>query len=256
MSLCQDVLIHCPSKLPTKDTFAQKKVPRPVSRDGSDADRADRGESPEGPRTPASFADCGGVSPGVASPAPATRSLPKNERKRLGARTPGGASSASVQQPGACTPGSVVADPPTRAPKASDLAKREPPRDAEPMNDHDYDGLLAVRLALMGKAAPPPPAEEMAALAAGLGQKAPPPPPPPDAPGSGSVSTLTRTAVTAPTADLGTVSRDGSDRCASPDMRAQLLGSIRSELIRGLAAPRQASTASEDVRSEHSTHKM
>jgi hypothetical protein len=31
LSLCHSVAIHCPSALPTKETFAQKKVPRPVS---------------------------------------------------------------------------------------------------------------------------------------------------------------------------------------------------------------------------------
>lgn len=31
LSLCQNVAIHCPSSLPSKETFAQRKVPRPVS---------------------------------------------------------------------------------------------------------------------------------------------------------------------------------------------------------------------------------
>jgi len=31
LSLCQKVVIHCPSSLPSKETFAQRKVPRPVS---------------------------------------------------------------------------------------------------------------------------------------------------------------------------------------------------------------------------------
>lgn len=247
MSLCQDVLICCPSKLPTKDVFAQKKVPRPVSRDGSVEDLGERGESPEGPRTPASFTDCGGASPGIASPMPASRVLPKNERKRLGmqqppgARTPGGASTSSVSQLGACTPDGVAATP-SRAPKASDLAKREPPKDAEPMNDHDYDGLLAVRLGLMGRALG-------AGAAAPTGEL-----------GHASQAVLAVEAaaptISALTADLGALSREGSERCGSPDLRAQLLGSVRSELIRGLAAPRQVANGGEDVRSEHSVPKM
>lgn len=35
LSLCQRVAIHCPSSLPSKETFAQRKVPRPVSRGDS-----------------------------------------------------------------------------------------------------------------------------------------------------------------------------------------------------------------------------
>merc|ERR1712217_595735 len=31
ISLCQKVAIHCPAALPSKDVFAQRKVPRPVS---------------------------------------------------------------------------------------------------------------------------------------------------------------------------------------------------------------------------------
>lgn len=35
LSLCQNVVLCCPAKLPTKDVFAQQKVPRPVSLEGS-----------------------------------------------------------------------------------------------------------------------------------------------------------------------------------------------------------------------------
>jgi len=37
VSLCQNVMMWCPSALPSKDTFTQKKVPRPVSPEGSKA---------------------------------------------------------------------------------------------------------------------------------------------------------------------------------------------------------------------------
>lgn len=42
LSLCQSVAIHCPSSLPSKETFAQRKVPRPVSPlpDGGDSQPA------------------------------------------------------------------------------------------------------------------------------------------------------------------------------------------------------------------------
>lgn len=56
VSLCQNVVLRCPSKLPTKDTFAQRKVPRPVSLEGSlkscDGDSLSSPPSPASPLSP------------------------------------------------------------------------------------------------------------------------------------------------------------------------------------------------------------
>lgn len=71
MSLCHNVVLHCPAKLPTKDVFAPKKVPRPVSLEGSPDMRSSRGSS-----------ECSLASSiGCPFTPPCTNSLPVSPRK-------------------------------------------------------------------------------------------------------------------------------------------------------------------------------
>eukprot|EP00747_Dinoflagellata_sp_TGD_P034458 gnl/TRDRNA2_/TRDRNA2_137264_c0_seq1.p1 gnl/TRDRNA2_/TRDRNA2_137264_c0~~gnl/TRDRNA2_/TRDRNA2_137264_c0_seq1.p1 ORF type:complete len:171 (+),score=21.70 gnl/TRDRNA2_/TRDRNA2_137264_c0_seq1:117-629(+) len=52
MSLCQNVAICCPSKLPTKDVFCQRKVPRPVSPERECRRRECSPDNASSPQTP------------------------------------------------------------------------------------------------------------------------------------------------------------------------------------------------------------
>jgi len=85
------------------------------------------------------------------------------------------------------------------------------------MNDHDYDGLLAVRLGLMRGHG----AEAPFQAPVGLG---------------GSSAPVESREALRPPGPFGNSSRVGSKEAPSADARAQLLNSVKSELMRGLAA--------------------
>lgn len=178
-----------PTKLPTKDVIAQRKVPRMVSREGSKQAPSEGSDiamdaRSTGEQLHEAFRKSleGGAKASSSTDPPARQGLRpasghSTAAARDAAREPApSASAAAAAAGGAPSASSTAAAPesydapevPARKLRASDLASRQPSSAAlQPLNEHDYDGLLSVRLALMrGGAAAADEAAEGAAAAA------------------------------------------------------------------------------------------
>jgi len=94
VSLCQNVVLHCPTKLPSKDTFVQKKMPRPVSPDRMEISnvkppptaRAPRRPSPDRSPSPASSPTQSPCAPSSPSRWSGGAGRPRRTRERRKAR--------------------------------------------------------------------------------------------------------------------------------------------------------------------------